>query len=123
MTHKIIFYCAFLLHLRSPYALPPWLLHRKTIKLVVTPGHPTSSCTISHHLPTSFPMVEKKRGSREIDLKEQEGVVELTGVISLSLLFHGGDRLAHVKGYARAYAKSHKSEVYDSGGVSYLSCA
>jgi hypothetical protein len=47
----------------------------------------------------------------------------LTGVISLSLSFHGGVELAHVGGHVRALAKSHKSGVYDRGGVGYLSCA
>jgi hypothetical protein len=40
------------------------------------------SCTTyisPHHLPTSFPMAEKKRGNSETDLKKQEGVVELMG--------------------------------------------
>jgi hypothetical protein len=78
---------------------------------------------ISHRLPASFPIAEKKRGNREIYLKEQEGVVELTGVTSLSLLFHGGVGLAHVGGHARTPAKPGKSGVYDRGGVSYLSCA
>jgi hypothetical protein len=49
--------------------------------------------------------------------------LSLQGVVSLSLLFHGGVGLAHVGGHARAHAKSRKLGVYDNGGVSYLSCA
>jgi hypothetical protein len=55
------------------------LLHRGAIKLVVALAQPTSSYMISDHIPVSFPMAEKKSGNKEIDLKEQEGVVELTG--------------------------------------------
>jgi hypothetical protein len=47
--------------------------------MVVVPVKPTSS----HILPTSFPMAEKKIGNRQIDLREQDGVVELTGGSSL----------------------------------------
>jgi hypothetical protein len=65
--------------LRSPATLPPRLLQRGAINLVIAPVQPTTSRTISHHLPTSFPMAEKKRGNRETYLKEQEEVVELTG--------------------------------------------
>jgi hypothetical protein len=39
--------------------------------------------------------------------------LNLRGVISLSLLFHGGVELTHVGGYARAPAKSRGSGVYD----------
>jgi hypothetical protein len=49
--------------------------------------------------------------------------LSLRGVVSLSLLFHGGVELARVSGYASASAKSHESGVYDRDGVSYLSCA
>jgi hypothetical protein len=45
--------------LRRPAALPR-LLHHEAIKLVVALAQPTSSCTISHHLSTSFPTIEKK---------------------------------------------------------------
>jgi hypothetical protein len=78
---------------------------------------------ISHYLPASFPTTEKKRGNRETDLKEQDGVAELTGVASLSLPFHGAIGLACIRDYARAPAKLGKLGVYDRGGVSYLSCA
>jgi hypothetical protein len=84
---------------------------------VVAPTQPTSSCMISHHSSTYFPMAEKKEENREKDLKKEEGVV------SFSLLFHGGVKLIYIRGYARAPAKSHESGVYDRGGVSYLSCA
>jgi hypothetical protein len=59
--HKTQFYYAFLQHLRSPVALPPRLLYREAIKLVATPMQPTSSRTVTHCLPTSFPMTEKER--------------------------------------------------------------
>jgi hypothetical protein len=49
--------------------------------------------------------------------------LSLRGVISLSILFHSGVGLAHIGGHARAPAESHKLGVYDSDGVSYLSCA
>jgi hypothetical protein len=49
--------------------------------------------------------------------------LSLWGVVSLSILFHGRVKLAHVGGYARAPAKPHELEVYDCGGLSYLSCA
>jgi hypothetical protein len=49
--------------------------------------------------------------------------LSLRGVVSLSLLSHGGVGLAHVGDHVRAPAKSCKSRVYDSGRVSYLSCA
>jgi hypothetical protein len=119
MMHKIILLC-FLPCLRSPVALPPQLLHCGAIKLVVTPVQPTSSRTISHRIPASFPTAEKKRGKRETGLKEQGGLLSLWGVASLSLLFHGGVGLAHVEGHVRAPAKSRKLGVHDSGGVSYL---
>jgi hypothetical protein len=70
MTHKIIFTARFFSRLRSLATLPPQLLHHRVIKLVVAPAQPTSFCTISHRLPTSFPMPKKKRGNIEIDLKE-----------------------------------------------------
>jgi hypothetical protein len=82
--------------------LPPQLLHYGAINMVVVPVKPTSS----HILPTSFPMAEKKIGNRQIDLREQDGVVELTGggVVTLSLLFHGGAGLACIGGHTRAPA-------------------
>jgi hypothetical protein len=86
-------------------------------------GHFCATYIFSHNLPASFPTLEKERGNRETYLKEQEGVVELMGVASLSLMFHGRVGLAHVGGHARAPVKSHKSGVYDNGGDSYLSCA
>jgi hypothetical protein len=49
--------------------------------------------------------------------------LSLQGVVSLSLLFHGGVGLVHVCSHARAPAKPYDPRVYDSGGVSYLSCA
>jgi hypothetical protein len=44
----------------------------------------------------------------------------LRGVVSISLLFHGGVGLAHVGGHTKAPAKPCKSGVYDNDGVSYL---
>jgi hypothetical protein len=52
-----------------------------------------------------------------------EKFVSLRGVVSLSLLFHGGVKLAHVRGYGSAPTKPNESRVYDHDGVSYLSCA
>jgi hypothetical protein len=46
---------------------------------VVAHIQPTSSRTISHHSSASFPLAKKKEENREIELKKQEGVVELTG--------------------------------------------
>jgi hypothetical protein len=48
--------------------------------------------------------------------------LSLQGVISLSLLIHGGVVLDCVGGHARALTKPTKSGVYDSGRVGYLSC-
>jgi hypothetical protein len=56
---KIIFATPFY-HAYGAVALPPRLLHHGAIKLAVAPTQPTSSRTISHRLPTSFPMTEKK---------------------------------------------------------------
>jgi hypothetical protein len=50
-------------------------------------------------------------------------LLSLQGVASLSLMFHGGVRLARVGGHVRAPTKSHKVGLYNSGGVSYLWCA
>jgi hypothetical protein len=50
-------------------------------------------------------------------------LLNLGSVMSPSLLFHGGFGLVHVRCHARAPAKPHKSGVYDSGEVSYLSSA
>jgi hypothetical protein len=47
----------------------------------------------------------------------------LQGVISPSLLIHGGVGLDRISGHARAPAKSHELGVYESGSVGYLSCA
>jgi hypothetical protein len=46
----------------------------------------------------------------------------LRGVVSLSLLFHGGFELAYIVGHVRTPAKPRKLGVYDCGGVSYLLC-
>jgi hypothetical protein len=51
------------------------------------------------------------------------GLLSIRGVVTPSLLFYGGVELAHVRGHARGPAKPCESVVYDSGGVSYLSCA
>jgi hypothetical protein len=64
------FYYAYLLRIWSQATLPPWLLHHGAIKLVVAPTQPTSSHMISHRLPTSFPMTEKKKRDRETDLEK-----------------------------------------------------
>jgi hypothetical protein len=124
MKHKII-----LLHLfttpAEPSRFPPQLLHRGAIKLVVAPAQPTSSHMISHRLLVSFPMAEKKKKkqNREIYLKNKRELLSLRGVISLSLPFHGGVKLAHIEGHAGASTKPHESGVYDHDGVSYLLCA
>jgi hypothetical protein len=83
--------------------LPPWLLHHVAMKLTVTPALPISSRTISH-LSASFPIAEK-RERRNIFEKIRGGLFTLRGIISLSLLFHGGVGLACVGGHARAPAK------------------
>jgi hypothetical protein len=70
MTSKIIFTVPFYHACRAQPLLPPRLLHRGAIKLVVPPAQPTSSHTISHHLLTSFPMAEKKEENRETNLKK-----------------------------------------------------
>jgi hypothetical protein len=49
--------------------------------------------------------------------------LSLQGIVSPSLLFHGGVGLVYVGGHARAHAKHYESGVYDSSEVSYLSCA
>jgi hypothetical protein len=49
--------------------------------------------------------------------------LSLRGVVSLSLMFHGGVGLSCVGGHTKAPAKPHKSGVYDSDGVSYQLCA
>jgi hypothetical protein len=68
-------------------------------------------------------VTEKKEENRETDLKNKRELLRLRGVISLSILFHGGLELARVEGYERAPAKPHESGVYDRSLVSYLSCA
>jgi hypothetical protein len=90
---------------------------------VVAPAQPTSSRMISYHSSTSFNTAKKKDENREIDLKNKRELLNLRGVISLSLLFHGGVDLAHIGGHARAPAKPRESEVYDRDRISYLSCA
>jgi hypothetical protein len=50
-------------------------------------------------------------------------LLSLQGVVSPSLLNHGGVGLARVGGHARAPAKPRESRIYDGGGVGYLSCA
>jgi hypothetical protein len=49
--------------------------------------------------------------------------LSLRGVISPSLLIHGGVGLDCVRGHVGAPAKPHESGAYDSGGLGYLSCA
>jgi hypothetical protein len=48
--------------------------------------------------------------------------LSLQGIVPPSLLFHGGVVLVDVGGHATAPAKPCESRVYDSGGVSNLSC-
>jgi hypothetical protein len=54
----------------SPTALPQ-LLHHGAIKLAVATAQPTSSLTISHRLPASFPTAEKEK-------REQRNRSEIT---------------------------------------------
>jgi hypothetical protein len=49
--------------------------------------------------------------------------LSLWGVISPSLLIHGGVGLDRIRGHTRAPAKPHESMVYDCDLVGYLSCA
>jgi hypothetical protein len=66
----------------------------------------------------------KRKRDREIDLeKNRRELLSVQGVVPPSLLFDGGVGLVRIGGHARAPAKSCESGVYDSGGVSYLSCA
>jgi hypothetical protein len=46
--------------------------------------------------------------------------LSLRGVVSLSLMFHHGVELAHIRGHARAPTKPCESGVYDHGRVIYL---
>jgi hypothetical protein len=123
MMHKLIFTVPFLPCLQSLAALPPWLLYHVAIKLAVAPTQPTSSCMISNHLPASFPMAEEKERQRNRSRKQKGELSSLWGVVSTSPLVHGGLRLDHIRGHARALAKPRESGLYDSSGVSYLSCA
>jgi hypothetical protein len=59
MTHKIILTMPFY----YAYGAQPLCLHGVTLqgyKLAIAPVQPTSSHTIFHHLPASFPTAEKK---------------------------------------------------------------
>jgi hypothetical protein len=88
---------------------------------LITPTHPTSSCTISLCSSTS-PLRLKKRKNRETNPKETRGgCFSLQGNSSSLLRFHGRVMLARVGDHTRAPAKSSKSGVYDSGIISYLS--
>jgi hypothetical protein len=49
-------------------------------------------------------------------------LLSLHGVVSLSLLIHGGVGLDHIGGHARAPTKPRESGIYDSDEVGYLSC-
>jgi hypothetical protein len=92
--------------------LPPWLLHHGAIKLAVAPAQPTSSRMISHCLPASFPMAEKRKRGRERGLENKSDLLSLLGVASPSLLIHGEVGLGRVGGHARAPTK-----LGDSGGI------
>jgi hypothetical protein len=63
--------------------------------LVFVPAQPTSSCSISHRLPTSFRMKKKERWRNR----------------SPPLLIHGGVGLDRVGGHTRAPAKLGESGV------------
>jgi hypothetical protein len=65
-------------------------------------------------------MAEKKEENRETDLKNKGELLSLRGVVSLSLMFHHGVELAHIRGHARAPTKPCESGVYDHGRVIYL---
>jgi hypothetical protein len=97
--------------------LPPRLLHCGAIKLAVAPTQPTSSHMISHRLPASFAMAEKRKRDRETDLENRGDLLSLLGVASPSLLIHGRVGLDHVGGHARAPTKLGESAVYDGSGA------
>jgi hypothetical protein len=78
---------------------------------------------ILHHLPASFPTVEKKEENRETNLKNKRESLSLRGVVSLALLFQGGVMLACIGGHTRAPTKPRTLGVYDRDRVGYLSCA
>jgi hypothetical protein len=50
-------------------------------------------------------------------------LLSLQGVVSPSLLNHGGVGLSRIGRHARAPVKPHESGIYDSGRAGYLPCA
>jgi hypothetical protein len=76
--------------------------------------HPTSSRSISHHLPASLPTAKKKERLRNKS-KNRRGLLRLQGDASPSFLNHGRIGLDHVRSHERAPTKSHESGIYDSG--------
>jgi hypothetical protein len=123
MTHKIFFTVPFTTPVEPRHFASSVVSLRGYKAGVVAPVQPTSSRMISHHSSASFPTTEKKEENREIDMKKQEGVVELMGNHLVFPYVPWRSRVGPHWSYARAHAKSHESGVYDHGGVSYLSCA
>jgi hypothetical protein len=61
---------------------------------------------ICHYLCASFPTAEKKEENRKLDLKNKRELLNLWGIVSLSLLIHDKVKLDRVRGHIRPPAKS-----------------
>jgi hypothetical protein len=90
---------------------------------LVTPTQPISYFTISLYSPTSLPTAEK-RNKRETNLKKTRGVfLAYMEIIPLSFSAMAELVWPVLETMQEHMQKSSKSKVYDSGGISYLSCS